>query len=120
MDLEGRHTLSPSLLERDAYQAVLRKEKEKRGGLKFQILLGAMAANTAKECSIRIEMRGNKDQKPTEAKVEVPVAIHGMFQRWQAVEFRGAEYLALGELVAWRATLWRSGTLVSEQKSFLW
>ena len=33
LDLEGRHTLSPSLYERDAYQAVLRQHPERRSGI---------------------------------------------------------------------------------------
>src|SRR5207249_4815919 len=33
LDLKGRNTLSPSLYERDAYQAVLRRHPEQRSGM---------------------------------------------------------------------------------------
>jgi hypothetical protein len=32
----------------------------------------------------------------------------------------GDEYKKLGELVAWRVTLWDGDKLLAEQKSFLW
>ena len=37
LDEEGRHALSPSLYERDAYQYFLRKNPSKRGGLRFDV-----------------------------------------------------------------------------------
>src|SRR5262249_3609247 len=36
-DRQGRVALSPSLYERDAYQAYLRKHQEERGGIRFQV-----------------------------------------------------------------------------------
>lgn len=38
VDFQGRHTLSPSLYERDAYQELLRNHPEKRAGLQFEVL----------------------------------------------------------------------------------
>ena len=37
LDLQGRAALSPSLYDRDAYQAVLRDHPEKRSGLRFDM-----------------------------------------------------------------------------------
>ena len=36
------------------------------------------------------------------------------------VSLSGEEYQKLGELSAWRATLWEGDRLLAEQKSFLW
>ena len=44
LDKEGRHTLSPSLYERDAYQAILRQNPEKRGGMRFDVQWKARGA----------------------------------------------------------------------------
>src|SRR5258705_13546151 len=37
LDLKGRHSLSPSLYDRDAYQARLRDHREERSGMRFDI-----------------------------------------------------------------------------------
>src|SRR2546426_12798914 len=37
LDLQGRHTIHPSLYERDAYQALLRQHPEKRAGVRFDV-----------------------------------------------------------------------------------
>ena len=37
LDREGRHVVSPSLYERDAYQAYLRQHPEEVGGLRFDV-----------------------------------------------------------------------------------
>ena len=37
LDQAGRHSLSPSLFERDAYQAELRKHPEKVSGLRYDV-----------------------------------------------------------------------------------
>src|SRR2546423_2524757 len=37
VDDQGRHTLAPSLYERDAYQAFLREHPDKRSGMRFDV-----------------------------------------------------------------------------------
>ena len=37
LDTNGVHTLSPSLYERDAYQAYLREHPDKRSGIRFEV-----------------------------------------------------------------------------------
>ena len=39
LDLKGRHSLHPSLYERDAYQAYLRQHPELRSGLQIDVQL---------------------------------------------------------------------------------
>src|SRR6266436_8402352 len=57
LDLEGRHTLSPSLYDRDAYQLYLREHPLKRSGVRFDIhwLTKGQAVGQLK---LRIELRG--------------------------------------------------------------
>ena len=43
-----------------------------------------------------------------------------LLRHWNSLTLGSADYRNFGELVAWRATLWRGNQLLSEQKSFLW
>ena len=86
LDRDGRHTLSPSLYERDAYQAFLRKNPEQCSGLRFDVHWKAKRV-----AGTRLLLRVDGDS-----------------------------YRKVGEVIAWRATLWEGDRLVAEQKSFLW
>ncbi|PYI85852.1 MAG: hypothetical protein DME26_10040, partial [Verrucomicrobia bacterium] len=55
LDHKGRHTVSPSLYERDAYQAWLRKNPDARSGLRFDV---QWKARGLKEVKLRVELQG--------------------------------------------------------------
>ena len=57
MDAQGRHTRSPSLYDRDAYQADLRKDLTKVSGVRFDIQWKA-EAKTEAPAVLRVELRG--------------------------------------------------------------
>ena len=117
VDKEGRHALSPSLYERDAYQAQLRNHPEQRGGLQFEVHWKARKSNALK---LRVDMRGSLTNAPTNVSVEVPVKPTRLFSKWSGVPVRGADYARLGELRSWRATLLDGDQVLAEQRSFLW
>jgi hypothetical protein len=117
IDLEGRVALSPSLYERDAYQALLRTKPERRSGLRFDV---EWKASTRAPLTLRVELRGTRQEKATTAMIEATVKHRGLFSKWAAVELTGDDYKLFGELRAWRATLWDGPTQMAEQKSFLW
>ncbi len=117
LDREGRHSLSPSLYERDAYQAQLRKHPAQRSGLRFDV---QWKSHRAAPLKLRLDMRGSQASQPTTATIETALPRPGVFSKWSSVALVGAEYKAFGELVAWRATLWDGDQRVAEQKSFLW
>ena len=117
LDKEGRHTLSPSLYERDAYQAQLKRTPDARSGLRFDV---QWKSHTNAPLVLRVELRGSFEGKPTAAKLEVPLQRKGWSSRWTSVTLRDEEYRKFGEMIAWRAGLWQGETLLSEQKSFLW
>ena len=54
LDLQGRHTLSPSLLERDAYQAKLRADRSLCSGIRFDV---KWAKNTSSSVKLQLELR---------------------------------------------------------------
>jgi hypothetical protein len=117
LDLQGRNSLSPSLYERDAYQLELKKHPEKCSALRFDVQW--KASNTgAAALRLFVEVRGSKEPKPV-------VLVQGVerrrwYQRWTQITLDGEAYRKLGEVVAWRASLWDGDTLLAEQKSFLW
>ncbi len=120
LDLKGRHTLSPSLYDRDAYQAKLRQNPEQRSGVRFDILWRARDAKPDENASLIVELRGSaKGELPTRAVLELPVKVTGT-SHWSKITLDGEEYKNFGEITAWRVTLWVGDELISEQKSFLW
>ena len=118
LDLKGRHTLSPSLYDRDAYQAQLRLHPEQRSALRFDVLWKAKSAMQPK---LRVELRGVPKEKSSGQQVlEQPVKPKGWFGTWSAITLSGADCKDLGKVTAWRVTLWDGEQLLGEQRSFLW
>lgn len=119
LDLKGRHSLSPSLYDRDAYQAKLRQTPDQCSGIRFDILWRGRSA-TNEMATLRVELRGTaKGDLPSKASLETQVQITGT-GHWAKLQFVGDEYRKFGEVTAWRATLWSGDQLLGEQKSFLW
>jgi len=119
LDLKGRDAVSPSLYDRDAYQAYLRQHTNEISAIRFDFLW-QVANPSAAKYQLRIELRGiAADGKPTQTMLEQEAAPP-LLRRWNSLTLGGAGYKKFGELVAWRATLWRGDQLLSEQKSFLW
>jgi hypothetical protein len=120
LDKEGRHALTPSLYDRDAYQAYLRKHPAEISGLRFTVQWKTRGPRW-EPLKLKVEMRGVSDGNvPKEAAVEMPVREHGWFSHWESVKVDKTQYQELGEVTAWRVTLWEGDQLLSEQKSFLW
>jgi hypothetical protein len=117
LDQDGRHALSPSLYERDAYQAYLRKNPAKCSGLRFDIQWKAREADS-QDLKLRIEFRGSKEAKPFV--LDQAVRRQHSLGHWSALALVGDDFKKVGDLVAWRATLWTGDRMLAEQKSFLW
>ena len=119
LDLKGRNALSPSLYDRDAYQAYLRNHANQCSAMRFDVLWKA-SDNRRAELKLRVELRGiSADGMPRKVTLEQTVEPH-FFRHWNSLTFGGNGYKKFGELIAWRVTLWSGDTKLSEQKSFLW
>lgn len=119
LDLQGHDTISPSLFDRDAYQAQLRQYPAQRSGIRFDVLWNA-SNTTDTKLKLRVELRGiGEHGLPRETTLEQKVKP-GIFRRWTSITLGGDEYKNFGEVVAWRATLWADDKMLGEQKSFLW
>jgi hypothetical protein len=126
LDLKGRNALHPSLFDRDAYQAYLRKHPKEQSALRFYVQWTAKKAHRT-GLALRVETRGIR-AAPGEARTgeyktlsfETPVARHGWFSDWSEVTLGGERFKTFGEVVAWRVRLLEGGRMLAEQQSFLW
>jgi hypothetical protein len=120
LDLKGHYAVSPSLYDRDAYQAYLRQTKTNISGMRFAVQWKASDAS-ADSLKLRVEIRGiTQGERPPIIVLEQPVKPGFWFSHWASLPLTGDNYKKIGEVTAWRATLWDGDNLIGEQKSFLW
>ncbi|MBI3874490.1 MAG: hypothetical protein HY300_00655 [Verrucomicrobia bacterium] len=119
LDLEGRHTLSPSLFERDAYQVVLRKHPEQVSAVRFDVQWKARVADPS-QLRLKLEVLGAKSSLKTPFVLEQPVTPDRWGETWSALLMNKETFLKVGEPAAWRVSLWDREQLLGEQKSFVW
>jgi len=119
LDKEGRHTLSPSLYERDAYQAHLRSNPDEVSGIRFDFKWRASSADRDK-LRMRIEIRGSKTQPGNPFVIEQAIKRKGLFGRWASVTIEKEAFDKVGKMIAWQATLLEDNVELAQQRSFLW
>jgi hypothetical protein len=119
LDLKGHDAISPSLFDRDAYQAYLRLHTNDVSAIRFDILWKTSAAKDEK-LKLHAELRGiGAGGLPRQTVLEKEVTP-GFFRSWTSLTLGGDELKNFGSLVAWRVTLWNGDQMLAEQKSFLW
>ena len=119
LDQEGRNALSPSLFDRDAYQAYLLQETNKISAMRFDVLWKATKSPDEK-LKIAVELRGiGSNSVPKLLTLETNV-VAGNHRGWTEVPLAGADYKNFGSVVAWRVRLWNDGQMLGEEQSFLW
>ncbi|MFO1477985.1 MAG: hypothetical protein U1F98_15220 [Verrucomicrobiota bacterium] len=120
VDTNGLHSLSPSLFDRDAYQAYLRRHPDECAGTRFAIQWKTSGAIYG-PLLLRVEIRGTaKGDLPTRTTLEEKLKPGGWFSHWAEINLSGDAYRKSGTVTAWRVTLWEGDELLGEQKSFLW
>ena len=119
LDKQGYDSTSPSLFDRDAYQAHLREHTNEVFGVRIDVQWKATKSSDEK-LKVRVEARAvGLDGAPRLKTFEANVSA-GRFSRWTKFTLMGEDYKKFGSVVAWRATLWNGDDLLGEQKSFLW
>jgi len=119
LDLQGRNATSPSLFDRDAYQAFLVQHTNDISALRFDVQWKATRSPDEK-IKIAIELRGiGTNSVPKLETLETNV-VPGKYRQWTAIPLAGGDYRNVGTVVAWRVRLWNDSQLLGEQKSFLW
>jgi hypothetical protein len=118
LDAQGRHTLSPSLYERDAYQALLRKNPSKISGLRFDIHWRA-DRKASTPATLRMELRTSKHQGTDVIVLETPLPAKRS-RGWTPLTLDSDAYRAAGDIQAWHATIREGDKVLAESSSFLW
>lgn len=114
LDLRGRHTLSPSLLERDAYQARLRTNRKLCSGIRFDV---KWTKNTGGNVKLQVELLVTGQAKPIQLEQRIKPSRRG---GWDAITLDGDAFKAIGKIIAWRVLLLDSDAVLAERRSFLW
>jgi len=117
LDQDGQHTQAPSLFERDSHQAYLRANPEEVSGLRFDVQWSS-TVYYVEGLKLQLELRGTKD--PELMVLEQELEKRPWYQRWTSFELDPESFERLGEIVAWRASLWDGDSLLAEHQSFLW
>jgi hypothetical protein len=119
LDQQGRIAKSPSLFDRDAYQAYLRDHTNEISAVRYDVLWKAAPA-PGENLRLAIELRGigtNSAPRLQTLETNVPPGKH---RHWTYLPLAGDDYKNFGWVVAWRARLWNGSQMLDEQKSFLW
>jgi hypothetical protein len=119
LDQQGRHTLSPSLYERDAYQAHLRAHPELVSALRFDIQWSGQKLDK-QNLKVRLELRSRQAEPGKPFVIEQPVKAKGFLSYWAAVDVDAETFKKIGDITAWRVVILENGRELAEQKSFLW
>ncbi len=119
LDQQGRHTLYPSLFERDAYQHHLRQNSKKQSGIRFDIKWKADGSKDA-PFQLKVALRGSKAYRTEPYVITKEVEPKGWFGTWSKLPLTGKSFDKMGKLMAWRVTLWHKNEQLDEQTSFLW
>jgi hypothetical protein len=98
----------------------LREHPEKRSGMRFD-MQWKTKGTVWSELKLRIELRGvARGESAKQMILERDLEGGGWFSHWTSLTLAGDEYKTIGEVTAWRVTLWEGTDLLGEQKSFLW
>src|ERR1035441_8014948 len=115
LDLKGHDAISPSLFDRDAYQAYLRQHTNEISAIRFDVLWKASNLKDAK-LKLRAELRGMGEHGlPRQAVLETEVTP-AFFRSWTSLTLEGDDLKKFGSLVAWRVTLWHGGQVLGHKK----
>jgi len=119
LDDQGRHALAPSLYERDAYQAQLRKQPEKIRGIRFDIHWRAQRTVRG-PLTLRLELRtaNRAEMAPLVLETAVKPGLFG--RKWSSIHLDGERFTEAGSVLSWQATLLDGGRELAAKRSFLW
>jgi hypothetical protein len=119
VDTNGVVAPSPSLFDRDAYQAYLLAHTNAVSGVQLDVAWNARHARGT-TLKVRVDLKGiGTNGIPTQATL-VQTVTPSLFHHWTSLTLTGQNYKNFGVLAAWRATLWNGAQILGEQESFLW
>ncbi len=119
LDLKGRHTLSPSLYERDAYQVQLRNNPDQVSTIRFDINWSARGIKED-NLKMKIEVRGSETSTGEIVVIEESNLKKGFLESWAKIKADREAYKKIGKVVSWKVTIFDGDTEIAHSQSFLW
>lgn len=117
LDSRGRYAPSPSLFDRDAYQAWLRDHPEHQFGICFVVQWARAIAGQHLQLVIEL----NTEKYPKQTPIIIRTAVPDRRKSgWMRVALDGQDYKDAGKVLAWRVTLREGDQVLAEKMSFLW
>jgi hypothetical protein len=98
----------------------LRQNPQKRSGMLYEVHWKAKGKVSA-PLRLQLEVRGMAEGNlPRQFVLKKAVRSGGWFGHWTGLVLSGQQCKELGEVTAWRVSLWEGERLLGEQESFLW
>lgn len=120
LDKNGRHAISPSLYDRDAYQAWLRSHRDKIDGICFDVLWNAKRCAKEMELVVELVTTVNPKVDPLVIRKKILPPRLGFLGKWTRIELKGEDFVKEGDILAWRVMIIADGQPIAEERSFLW
>lgn len=119
LDLKGKHTSSPSLFERDAYQEFLKENPSLISGIGFDIHWKCPSGHE-RDLNIVMEIRGSKNYQASPTRKIIKAKAKKYFKTWSRITLSNKEMESIGKIVAWKVSLMEGNETLTEHFSFLW
>lgn len=119
LDQKGRHTVSPSLFERDAYQEFLRENPALVSGIGYDIHWKCPSGHK-RDLQIILEIRGSNNYQASPTKKIIKAKAKKYFKTWSRIKLSKKEMKTIGKIVAWKVSLVEGDKTLTEHFSFLW
>lgn len=119
LDLEGRHTLSPSLFERDRYQSLLRTQPEKCSTIRFDIQW-RNTLRSSENLTLMVEVRPSKQGEKTISFTEKLPSRKSIWSKWCKVKIPEEMFKEIENVGAWKVTIRDGEEVLKEYPSFMW
>jgi len=122
LDKAGQNSRLPGLLDRDVYQANLRKNPGEVGGMQFAVQW-RVRQTFKKPVVLRLEVIGlSVSNQPVSIIIEQQVKSRGFLGmgQWSYFKIGAEEYRKLNVISAWHVSLLSDSKVLAEQRSFLW
>ncbi len=119
LDKQGRNSVSPSLFERDAYQAHLRLNPKEIHGVRYDVQWRNEPTSET-PLKLRLQIRSENSQHGTPTVIETVVKPSRSKARWSSISIPVELYQKLGRVISWKVELLSGADAIAQQSSFLW
>jgi hypothetical protein len=100
------------------YQDGLRANPGEQSGIRFNVQWKSSVRG--KPLTLKLELIGSDAWQSEPLVLERPVIRRGIFSQWSTITLRGSDFNKIGNVMAWRSSLWDGESMIAAHQSFLW